>query len=97
MEDPMRPLKISLLVVAAAGTLTAAFTIMPAPQSATATTTSSQSRCIAHHPQEYVWYTVRCTGHDEPEIDPLSSRSGSAQDLTWTIVLPGNGVSRSTR
>ncbi len=47
-----------------------------------------QSLCIAHHPQEFVWYTASCTGHDEPEIDPLSNAPGSAQDLTWTIVLP---------
>ena len=44
--------------------------------------TTSQSSCIAKHSQEYVWYTSSCTGHDEPEIDPLSNRDGSAQDLT---------------
>jgi hypothetical protein len=49
-----------------------------------------QSLCIAHHPQGYVWYTRSCTGHDEPEIDPLSNHAGSARDLTWTIVLPTN-------
>src|SRR5690242_11086274 len=53
---------------------------------------SAQSLCIAHHPQEFVWYTHSCTGHDEPEIDPLSNRPGSAQDLTWTIVLPADGT-----
>jgi hypothetical protein len=37
---------------------------------------SSQSLCIGHHPMEYVWYTSSCTGHDEPEIDPLSTRAG---------------------
>ncbi|HET8979973.1 MAG TPA: hypothetical protein VFN87_17590, partial [Solirubrobacteraceae bacterium] len=52
---------------------------------------SPQSLCIAHHPQAYVWYTHSCTGHDEPEIDPLSDHVGSAQNLTWTIVLPSNG------
>lgn len=56
-------------------------------QSATA-----QSLCIGHHPQDFVWYTHSCTGHDEPEIDPLSNRAGSAQDLTWTVVLPANGA-----
>ena len=50
-----------------------------------------QSLCIAHHPQEYVWYTHSCTGHDEPELDPLSKQPGSAQNLTWTIVLPSDG------
>jgi hypothetical protein len=53
---------------------------------------AGQSLCIAHHPQDYVWYTHSCTGHDEPEIDPLSNLAGSAQDLTWTIVLPTNGA-----
>src|SRR5437764_10954449 len=53
---------------------------------------SGQSLCIAHHPQDYVWYTHSCTGHDEPELDPLSNLPGSAQDLTWTIVLPRNGA-----
>jgi hypothetical protein len=57
-----------------------------------AASSSSQSLCIGHHPQEFVWYTHSCTGHDEPEIDPLSSRAGSAQDLTWTVVLPTNGA-----
>jgi hypothetical protein len=51
-----------------------------------------QSLCIGHHPQEFVWYTSSCTGHDEPEIDPLSNRAGSAQNLTWTVVLPTNGA-----
>jgi hypothetical protein len=53
---------------------------------------AGQSLCIAHHPYGGVWYTSSCTGHDEPEIDPLSSRPGSAQDLTWTIVLPTDGT-----
>jgi hypothetical protein len=59
---------------------------------ASAASTTSQSLCIGHHPQEYVWYTSSCTGHDEPEIDPLSTKAGSAQDLTWTVVLPTNGA-----
>jgi hypothetical protein len=58
---------------------------------ATASASSSQSLCIAHHPQAFVWYTHSCTGHDEPELDPLSTAPGSAQDLTWTFVLPTNG------
>ncbi|HEV8178696.1 MAG TPA: hypothetical protein VGP54_00160 [Gaiellaceae bacterium] len=40
-------------------------------------------------------YTGSCTGHDEPEIDPLSNGPGSAQDLTWTIVLPTNAAGTS--
>jgi hypothetical protein len=51
-----------------------------------------QSLCIAHHPTQNIWYTGSCTGHDEPEIDPLSNHPGSAQNLTWKIVLPTNGA-----
>jgi hypothetical protein len=78
------------LVFAAATLMVAAGGILAGGASAASTT--SQAACIAHHPQEYVWYTSSCTGHDEPEIDPLSNRAGSAQDLTWTIVLPSNGA-----
>jgi hypothetical protein len=56
--------------------------------------------CLAHHPlyvpgQFEVTYTQGCTGHDEPELFPISSAPGSARDLTWTVVLPTNGRSRS--
>lgn len=56
--------------------------------------TTGQSLCIGHHPQNFVWYSSSCTGHDEPEIDPLSTRPGSAQDLTWTVVLPTNATTQ---
>lgn len=54
--------------------------------------------CLAHHPlyipgQFEVTYTQGCTGHDEPELMPVSSAPGSARDLTWTVVLPTNGRS----
>src|SRR3954452_14125351 len=53
--------------------------------------------CLAHHPQYIentieVQYSTGCTGHDEPELDPLSSAPGSGTDLTWTVVLPSNGL-----
>jgi hypothetical protein len=52
--------------------------------------------CIAHRPAyiEDVFephYTAGCSGHDEPELDPVSSLAGSAQDITWKFVLPSNG------
>ena len=52
--------------------------------------------CLAHHPkyipgQFEVSYAPGCTGHDEPELMPVSSAPGSARDLTWTVVLPTNG------
>jgi len=73
---------------AIAATVLAALATAQAPVGATGNSTTGQSLCIGHHPQEYVWYTSSCTGHDEPEIDPLSNKAGSAQDLTWTVVLP---------
>ncbi len=55
------------------------------------------SGCIAHHPnyvegQIEVKYDSGCTGHDEPEFDPVSSAPGSARDLTWNVVLPADGT-----
>jgi hypothetical protein len=67
------------------------FALSPMSAVASGGSSNAQSLCIAHHPADFVWYTHSCTGHDEPEIDPLSNRAGSAQDLTWTIVLPTNG------
>src|SRR5437868_4226186 len=56
------------------------------------------TRCYAHLPQYIedqfeVNYSNGCSGHDEPELDPVSSAPGSARDLTWTVVLPTNGTS----
>ncbi|HVB41947.1 MAG TPA: hypothetical protein VNF47_04485 [Streptosporangiaceae bacterium] len=61
----------------------------------TASTSQNQSGsvCIGRHPNaSAVWYTGACSGHDEPEIDPVSSLPGSAQDLTWTAILPKDGT-----
>lgn len=47
---------------------------------------SGAGDCIAHHSdsdaQYPVWYAAGCSGHDEPELDPVSSLAGSARDLT---------------
>src|SRR5204862_7938249 len=53
--------------------------------------------CIAKHPNYVdnvfeVSYAPGCTGHDEPELDPLSSQPHSATNLTWKAVLPVDGV-----
>ena len=55
------------------------------------------SGCIAHHPNYIedvfeVGYAAGSSGHDEPELDPVSSAPGSARDLTWTIVLGSDGL-----
>jgi hypothetical protein len=71
--------------------------IIAAPAGAASTSgTSGAGDCVAHHfgstPAYPIWYTSGCTGHDEPELDPVSSLAGSAQDLTWTAVLPKDGA-----
>src|SRR5205823_4685938 len=51
------------------------------------------TECIAHvaNYAKDIEYAPGCTGHDEPELDPVSSLPGSAKDLTWTAVLPKDG------
>jgi hypothetical protein len=55
------------------------------------------SGCIAHKPRYAEGFDVRydagCSGHDEPELAPVSNAAGSARDLTWTVVLPSDGSS----
>ena len=56
------------------------------------------SGCIAHRPAyvEDVFeqsYDAGCSGHDEPELDPISSVPGAAQNLTWRFILPTDGTS----
>src|SRR4051812_7100466 len=56
--------------------------------------------CLAHLPggldadeanlSEY--YKANCTGHDEPELDPVSSATGSARNITWRVQLPADGA-----
>jgi hypothetical protein len=74
----------------------------PSTSSATVTTGTSGAGiagCLAHIPggltaaddlSEY--YTSGCTGHDEPELDPVSSAPGSAQNITWRVQLPADGT-----
>jgi len=57
----------------------------------------TKTGCFAHHfkyiPGQFeVTYAAGCVGHDEPELDPVSSAAGSARDLTWTAVLPSDGT-----
>jgi len=53
--------------------------------------------CLAHVPgglgkDWYDAYTPGCTGHDEPELDPVSTASRSAQNITWHVQLPADGT-----
>src|SRR5690242_3722089 len=59
--------------------------------------TSSAVHCLAHVPgglseDWYEHYTPGCTGHDEPELDPVSSAPHSARNLTWHVALPAGGT-----
>jgi hypothetical protein len=38
------------------------------------------------------YYTPGCTGHDEPELDPVSNAPGSAENITWRVALPAGGT-----
>ncbi len=74
----------TLLAVAAAG----AFAGFTRPAAARA-----GDGCVGRHPNyvedlQEVRYNGGCTGHDEPELFPISSAPGSARELTWTVVLP---------
>jgi len=53
--------------------------------------------CLAHllgnaDSEFYEHYVRNCTGHDEPELDPVSSAPGSARDITWHVALPAGGT-----
>ena len=82
--------------VAAAGLPAGAPQLGSTARLGSAAAQSGAGDCIAHHPNssaEYpIWYAAGCSGHDEPELDPVSSAAGSAQDLTWTAVLPADGT-----
>ena len=59
--------------------------------------TGTGTGCIGHHPNyvEDVFepkYVAGCTGHDEPELDPVSNAPDSARNLTWRFVLPSDGT-----
>jgi hypothetical protein len=41
----------------------------------------------------YDLYTPGCTGHDEPELDPVSSSARSAENVSWRVQLPADGTS----
>src|SRR6516165_9093043 len=76
---------------AAAGARSSAGTVI------SGTAGASTASCLAHVPGGLSedWYDVYkqgCTGHDEPELDPVSSASRSAQNVTWHVQLPADGT-----
>jgi len=84
--------RVAVLVALAAGASAASIL---GSVSASATNTQG-SGCLAHRGAYVegvveIRYDAGCSGHDEPELDPLSSAPGSARELTWKVVLPQNG------
>ena len=48
--------------------------------------------CLAHVIRSNsAYYALNCTGHDEPELDPVSSAPHSAFNVTWHVALPAGG------
>ena len=76
-------MRVWKLVSAVSASALAVLAFAPMNAAAGVSGGSGQSLCIGHHPGPDVWYNASCTGHDEPEIDPLSNHAGSARDLTW--------------
>src|SRR5262245_65537948 len=82
------------------GGLAACLLAMPATASAggrTAAPGAAAAGCLAHlvgNPDEdfYEHYTRGCTGHDGPELDPVSSAPCSARAVPWLGGLPSGGT-----
>ena len=77
--------------VGAAGTGTGSATV------SSGTVGASTAACLSHvvgglSEDWYEYYTAGCTGHDEPELDPVSSAPGSARNITWRVALPADGT-----
>ena len=74
---------------------TAAAVLVSLPATAGAATRHG-SLCVSRHVVYVegkidVHYRPGCTGHDEPELDPVSSLPHSAKNLTWKFILPTDG------
>ena len=83
----------SLLVCACPGNRGGRCVSLPATAGAA---TRHGSLCVSRHVVYVegkidVHYRPGCTGHDEPELDPVSSLPHSAKNLTWKFVLPIDG------
>ena len=87
----IRFLLAATLAISSGGLFLAA--AAPAAPAAAAPAAAGGTECIAHvaNYAKDIEYAPGCTGHDEPELDPVSSLPGSAKDLTWTAVLPKDG------
>jgi hypothetical protein len=88
---------VLLAVLALSASAGAAGTSKSSATVTTGTAGAATAGCLAHIPgglseDFYDTYTSGCTGHDEPELDPVSSAPGSAQNITWRVKLPADGA-----
>ena len=91
-----RFVRLACALALAGGSIGAITALTAGSAAAAAQPASSITFCVGHvfHYSEdaEIRYTPGCTGHDEPELDPVSDLPGSAKNLTWTITLPGDGT-----
>ncbi len=92
-------LPIALAFTAASATALAGLasptSVSAAATPAAASAPTSFTGCFAHRPTYSLGsavYTAGCSGHDEPELDPVSATAGSARDITWHVTLPKDGT-----
>ncbi|HXY71800.1 MAG TPA: hypothetical protein VEM41_04605, partial [Actinomycetota bacterium] len=80
--------------LALAGGSAAMMSLTASSAGAATRSTSSITFCDGHAfkytEKVEIHYEKGCTGHDEPELDPVSDIPGSAKNLTWQIQLPGD-------
>ena len=87
----------ALVVLGAAASAGAAGSTNAVSGTTSGTAGASTAGCLAHIPgglseDFYDSYAPGCTGHDEPELDPVSSALRSAQNITWRVRLPADGT-----
>jgi hypothetical protein len=95
-EGMTRPWVRPLLVTAAAVALLAAAGSAGARSGSSHAIAGVQQVCLSHVAHTSNYYTPNCTGHDEPELDPVSSAPHSALDVTWHVQLPADGTTTVT-
>ncbi|PWU25485.1 MAG: hypothetical protein C5B48_01055 [Candidatus Rokuibacteriota bacterium] len=93
----MRFRDLGLLLATLAGVAALTVAAGPAIAARAGVAGTDTGACFAHvigglDKDYYDVYTGNCTGHDEPELDPVSSAPHSAWNLTWRVVLPAGGT-----
>jgi len=73
--------------------------VLPLSLFAAPTANANNSGCYAHRPRYVegvfeVRYDAGCSGHDEPELDPLLFRARIGTGIDVDGVLPSDGLSR---